>query len=172
MLKILGVGLVIGGCGLAGLALAHHVGQRPLQLRSLQSALLMLDSEIGYVAAPLPEVLERISNRVPEPSRSLFKMVRHGLQRSDGNTASEVWRYALKNWSAATHLKNEDVEVLATLGQGLGALSREDQLRHLRLAMDYLRAQEQLAEGERVKQERMWRTMGFLLGAALVIIAW
>lgn len=172
MVKILGLALVLGGCGLVGAAFAHSLRQRPIQLRNLQSALLMVDSEIGYVADPLPEVLARVADRVKEPGSILFREAAMGLQQAEGSTADEIWRRTLKVWAPGTQLRRDDIEVLASVGQGLGSLGREEQLRHIRLAMEYLRVQEEIADSERDKQERLWQTMGFLVGLALVILSW
>lgn len=60
MWKALGACLVIGSMGLAGIKVASLYSQRSKELRLLQDALQMLDTEILYAATPLPVALKKI----------------------------------------------------------------------------------------------------------------
>ncbi|MDN5346880.1 MAG: stage sporulation protein [Clostridia bacterium] len=170
MLKLLGSGLVIFGCGMLGLSLAQGYRLRPLHLRNLQSALKMLETEIEYAATPLPEALAKIAGLADAPATTFFSQAAAALREEPGRPVLETWQQALKFLAAEGSLTAADLNILKSLGQTLGASDREDQLKNIELARLQLQEQEKQAEEEEKRQGRMWRTLGFLLGAALVLV--
>ncbi len=56
------------------------------------------------------------------------------------------------------------------LGAKLGLTDRDDQVKHLRLAVNQLRGEEELAKDEQQRYERMWKSLGLLMGALVVIL--
>ncbi|HBI05200.1 MAG TPA: stage III sporulation protein AB, partial [Paenibacillaceae bacterium] len=59
--------------------------------------------------------------------------------------------------------------VLLQLGQVLGQSNREDQQKHIRLALMNLKSEEDVARAQQQKYEKMCRSLG-LLGGLLVVI--
>lgn len=170
MLEVIGALLVVGAGQMAGMRLARQFRSRTEELRSLQSALLFLQTEISYTATPLPEALARVARTVSFPIKGLFLDTSSLLAGRSGITASEAWEHSLKrykNWSA---LKTVDISILQSLGEALGTCSREEQVKHLLLAREQLRQEEIKAENERVRYEPMYRYSGLLVGLLVVIV--
>ena len=82
--------------------------------------------------------------------------------------AGEAWNYALDNVN--TNMNNEDKGVIKNLGRMLGQTDLDGQLSEIELVSDFLDTQIQKAESERSKNEKMYRTLGIVVGLTIVII--
>ncbi|MHB1419261.1 MAG: stage III sporulation protein SpoIIIAB [Bacillota bacterium] len=170
MIKFIGAGLVVSGAGFFGVTMARNYARRPWQLRWLQSALQMLETEIAYASSPLPEALDHVARSCHHPIEILFQGAREELKEREGVTVAEAWEAAIKKFQPVSALLSSDIGVLVSFGRGLGRSDREEQLKNLALTREQLRLQEVAAEAERVRSERMWRILGFLVGIAMVFI--
>lgn len=170
MLKLIGAISIFMGSGLVGLTVGNNYSQRPEQLKSLRASLAMLESEIAYTSTPLPEALWKVAKHTRHPMAVLFYHSSAQLQSKPGCTAEEAWENAVLKLGHSSALTPSDLEVLYQFGRGLGETGKEEQIKSLQLTKEYLKKQESVAESERVKHERIWKTMGFLVGLAVVLI--
>lgn len=169
-LKLCGALIVIFALGGAGILTAKNYQQHPQQIKSIRIAFRMLETEIAYAATPLPEALAKISGYFSLPVALLFSCTREALLSGEGLTATEAWGVALTAFAPQASLKDEDLEILQHFGSGLGNSDREEQVKNLKLVQEQLKVQEQKAETEREKNEKLWRTLGFLMGAVVALI--
>jgi stage III sporulation protein AB len=169
MLKLAGAMLVLFAGTMIGLLQAAKFAARPRQIRELLHALQRLETEIGYGQTPLPEALSRIAGLAKPPLDGLFTGVSLALLRGSGATVRECWEEAVNEGWSLTAMKQGEKEAFLRLGGTLGASGRDDQLKHLRLAMIELRTEEISAREDQEKYEKMSRSLG-VLGAALVVI--
>jgi len=170
MLKLVGAVMVIVASGLSGLAVAGNYSRRPKELRSLRSALQMLETEVAYSATYLPEALRQVSGRCDKTSAILFGGAAAELSSMSGVTASEAWEKALENYYRGTALKPRDLSILRNLGCSLGISDKEDQIKHLRLAMEQISTETASAEEEASRNVKLWSYLGFLGGLLVVLI--
>ncbi|MBM7855480.1 stage III sporulation protein AB [Desulfohalotomaculum tongense] len=170
MLKLFGAVMVLCACGYAGFSMARNYQQRPKELRCLQSALQMLETEISYGATPLPDALEQVARRSESSVAGLFALTREQLLNGEGITAREAWDEALKQFYRSSAIKAGDAAVLKALGAGLGISDREDQVKHLRLAREQLKIETAKAEEEAVRNVKLYNYLGFLGGLTIVLI--
>jgi stage III sporulation protein AB len=170
MVKVLGSVLIVVASTLIGFRIAARYANRSRQLRQFISALKLLETEIFYAATPLPDACRRIAMRTPTPVGAFFLQVAENLMDGRGRTATEVWREALLAMKDELALKESDRSVLIAFGQTLGVSDREDQIKHIHLAIAQLSAEEVIAREEQLKSEKMWRYLGALLGLTLVIL--
>lgn len=165
--KAVGAGLVIlAGAG-AGWQLAVPLSRRPEELRQLQAALSLLETEIDYGAVPLPVALHR-AREAGGAARRLFARALAELE--GGATPDQALGRALAGFWPQSALQAADAEALSSLAAVLGASDRQDQVRHLRLCRERLRAAEAGAEADRRKYERLYRQLGLLAGVAVAIL--
>lgn len=170
MLKAIGAVMVILASSVAGMQLGGVYARRPRELRSMMGALLMLKTEIGYAATPLPEALTAIAKRADPAVSPFFGAAAHYLDNVHGATASEAWSRALAEAGCTMALREEDVETLRDLGASLGGSCREDQMRHISLAMERLKAAAVSAEIDAGRYVRLYNFLGFGAGVGLVIL--
>lgn len=170
MLKLIGAGMILVASTAMGFSVAAMYRNRPAELRSLQSALKLLESEIDYASRPLPEALAEVARRLSGPERTLLNRASQLLGHGDVSSASRAWELAVEEYFSASSLSGADRDVLIDLGRSLGISDRDDQIRHLRLALSRLVRQEETAEEDRSRNERLWRYLGILSGGVLVLI--
>jgi len=75
----------------------------------------------------------------------------------------------LENWQL-TALSQDDYTILASFGEMLGLSDREEQHKNIALTSLHLGREEEKAQLEREKNERLWRYGGFLIGISIVLL--
>ncbi|OPY57526.1 MAG: stage III sporulation protein SpoAB [Pelotomaculum sp. PtaU1.Bin035] len=170
MLKLVGATMVVIASGLSGLAVAGNYSRRPKELRSLRSALQMLETEVAYGVTYLPEALGQVSARCDKNVTLLFSETAAALSSMSGITATEAWETALEKYYPGTALNERDRSVLHNLGASLGISDRQDQIKHLHLAMEQIDNETAGAEEEAARNVKLWSYLGFLGGLVLVLL--
>ncbi len=161
--------MVLISTTLLGMIFAKNKVDRVRQLRSLVTALHMLEIEVKFAFSLLPDALLNISKTIEERTGELFANT--AVLISDSKvTASDAWKTAVDGMMPYLCLNKEDKEVLVGLGNSLGEMDSESQLKSLRLVAEQLKQQELKADDERRKVEKMFRSLGVLTGMAIVIV--
>ena len=169
-MKLIGSVMVIAASGLTGMAVAGSYARRPGELRALRSAFQMLETEIGYGATPLKEALSQVAARCDRTVAPLFGGVAGMLSESRGTTAAEAWLKSMERCYPETALKPQDLSILRDLGSSIGISGREDQMKHLRLAMERIGREITAAEEEAARNVKLWSYLGFLGGLMAVLV--
>lgn len=170
MLKLIGGLLVISATGVAGWRVARGYARRPVELRQFMAALQVLETEITYVATPLPDAFSRLAEQVDQPAAAFFRQVAGELRSSRGISARDAWNQALAEYFPWSALSRSDLGILRGLGNSIGLSDREDQGKHLRLAAEQLKMALAAAEDQAAKNVKLWNYLG-LLGGLLVVLA-
>ncbi len=170
LMKLIGAMLVIFAGTMIGFHQASRFVNRAVQIRQLIQALQRLETEIVYGFTPLPEALAKIGRQLSEPLAFLFQRTAETLAGQHGYSAAESWQQAVAECWNKTAMKAPEKDTVTRLGFSLGVSDREDQIKHLRLAMSELQAEEETARDEQRRYEKMWRSLGLLAGALVVII--
>jgi stage III sporulation protein AB len=170
MWKLVGACLVIGSMGMAGMKVASFYSRRSAELRSLQDALQMLDTEILYAATPLPSALKKIGQSGGDIIARIFAEAGELIAAGQGCTVAEAWGTALqKNWSS-TALNREDYAILYSFGELLGISDRQEQHKNIALTSLHLRKEEEKSRRDQEKNARLWQYGGFLAGISIVLL--
>jgi stage III sporulation protein AB len=170
VIKLLGALLVVFACAMLGFAQARRLRERPLQIRRFIIILQQLETEITYGFTPLPEALAKLARQTTEPISSFLNEVARRLQAAERLTVRQVWDLSLNDFWPSTAMKEAERETIHQLGNTLGTTDREDQLKHLRLAANQLVGREADAMEDQRRYEKMWRSLGVLGGALIVVI--
>lgn len=170
MLKLVGSAMVVAASGLGGMAVAGNYSRRPRELRSIRTALQMLETEIAYGATHLQEALSRVADRCDRSVAALFSRTAAELSSMSGVTAAQAWEKSICSYHRQSALKAQDLAILRSLGSSLGISDREDQIKHLRLAMEQIGSENLRAEEEAARNVKLWSYLGFLGGLLVVIV--
>ncbi len=123
-----------------------------------------------YALTPLPEAFASLSKQVAEPLSSLFRITSERLLKSDGKSTREIWQWSVNDVWTRTSMKQAEQEVVLQLGAVLGLTDRSDQIKHIRLAISQLQTEETDSREEQRRYEKMWKSLGVLIGALIVIL--
>lgn len=170
MLKAIGALLIICSAGIAGLKAASAYSLRISQLRAMQAALQLLDTEIMYGATPLPAALGKMAASAGGAVGAVFRETGAILGAAGGYTAGEAWSRAIERNIPRTAFSPEDRAILQAFGETLGSSDRAEQHKHITLAAHHLRQEEEKAEQARQKNERLCKYGGFLVGISVVLL--
>jgi stage III sporulation protein AB len=162
--------MVVAATSWIGLQIANQYRQRPLQLREFQSSMQCLETEISYGLTPLPRALERVAKLHQGLVGEIFATARDILLFKQGISVREAWNEAVHNLWDRLALAPSDREILVNFGSTLGVSDRNDQVKHLKLAMAQLANAEAQAWDAKEKNERMYKSLGVLGGLAIVIL--
>jgi stage III sporulation protein AB len=170
MVKVIGAVLILFSASMVGWHIGRYYAYRPIQLRALIVALQMLETEIVYGLTPLHRAFAKVGNRVAEDVGKLFLLAADLLVSEKAQSAEDSLGQAMQKQWPQTALRKQERDVLASLGQVIGSSDREDQQKHLRLAVTHLRGLEEEARAEQAKYEKMYKSLGFLGGLLVVIL--
>ncbi len=170
VLKLVGSILIIFSSTFIGYTAAGRYARRPLELRTLQSALQMLESEIVFSVNPLPHAFNRIYNSFPGSIGKIFKHSSEALLQRRGLTAHEAWNESLERSTIQMAINSEDKKILREFGSMLGCSDKENQINNIRLTCSKLEIAEKKAELLKEKNERMLKNLGVLGGILAVLL--
>lgn len=170
-LKLIGGILIILACGFSGIIFSNRSNNRPRDLKRFRSLMQMLETEIIYSVTPLPEALYSLSNKSEARFSSFFAYISDCLRRRQFFSFRDAWVSGVNTvLLKETSLSNTDAEIISNFGNVLGCSDRNDQKKHFELLYIQLKHNEAVAEEERKKNTKMYRSLGFLLGIAIFII--
>lgn len=170
MLKLLGAILIILATSRVGFDSARQLRKRPQQIQELRSSLALLKTEINYGTRPLAEACARIAEATSRELKPIFLEASENLQSLDGKSTYECLRLAIDDKWPKTVMGEEEKGIILKLCQVLGSSNRPDQLHHLDMAQENLQMEENKAREEQETYEKMYKTLGVLSGALLVIL--
>ncbi|WP_068616921.1 stage III sporulation protein SpoIIIAB [Paenibacillus tuaregi] len=170
MLKMLGAVLIIAAGTLAGWLKARQFANRPEQIRRLIQALKRLETEISYGFTPLPDALRRIGSQSGHPVKAVLLRAADGMDGSQSLSAQESVHQAIREEWKHTAMRPAERDVLHQLAYSLGTSDRRDQLKHIETAVRQLEAEESVAREEQSRYEKMFRSLGLLTSALIVIL--
>ncbi|NLS45190.1 MAG: hypothetical protein GX969_05590 [Firmicutes bacterium] len=169
MVKFLGAILVVGASGIIGNVIARGYADRPKQLLELVTAFTLLETEISYTKTPLSDALIRASGRKGSVAQKIFEtasdIIACGTQGS-----GQAWESAIDCVYSISALTPEDRHILLVFGAKLGSCSSRDQLKHITLVRERLRANEVKARDKVNEIARMWRCLGLTIGIMIVLL--
>ena len=86
----------------------------------------------------------------------------------ENKNAGKAWEEALEE--SNTSMTKEDIEVIKNLSNLLGKVDIEGQVNEVELVENFLDTQIELAEEEKQKYVKLYKTLGVTIGLAVVII--
>lgn len=148
-----------------GIMISNRYKRRTEQLCEMKRALNYFQAKIEYTYEPLQEIFFEISNNVNQGVGNIFKVAGVNMQEK---SAKEAWEYSID--IAQTDFNNEDINVIKDFGKTLGQTDLQGQLSKTKLTLEFLDKQIKDAQEEESKNKKLYKTLGVLTGAGLVVI--
>lgn len=168
-MKLVGAALVWIGCIGVGNFFVDNLKKRADSLTDIRKKMMLLQGDVGYASATLPEAVAKIV-RFSREKDGFFALLSERLEQEDGVPFAEKWREAAKLSGSNLMLTKGDTEELARLGEYLGQQDRDTQIRQLEW---YLKqSEETLTEIRKGEKEKihLYRMLSVLGGAFLCIV--
>lgn len=150
---------------LIGKLKANQYKQRVNELREMKNGLNIFKTKIRYTYEPIPEVFREISNNLNGNIGTIFKIASKNMKTM---SAGQAWIEALGKTNH--NFNKEDINVIEGLNKLLGKTDLEGQISEIDLTDHFLEQQITKAEQEKKKNEKLYQTLGTVIGLAVVII--
>ena len=170
ILKTVGMICILAATTLGGACLGVRDKYRLQDLNTIMRAMTLLQSEIAYLSAPLPEALEAVSLKIRgEIGLILEEVAKEMIERKECS-AEEIWTCIWQKHITHTYFIPEDFHHILEFGKTLGYLDKQQQQNSIALLLDVLRQSKENLLLHIQKTGKLYYQMGFLCGL-LVIIA-
>lgn len=166
-IKLIGILLIIGGCGGFGFRLAAVHKKEEKILRALSCTLDFMECELQYHLTPLPDLCRQAAGENIDPLHSVFLQLARELEDQLSPDASCCMNSVL---SSNSDLPEKATQALALLGQSIGRFDMEGQIKGLELVRQECRRYLNLLSDNRENRLRGYQTLGLCAGAALAIL--
>lgn len=170
MIKVLGCLIIISSSTYLGFKYASSYEKRVSELEALTSAIVELKNHIEYTHTSLPEAFLNISFKAKEPVLSIFSCISDCLYKNKVNSVNEAFILALEENKNSLHLKITDIDILLDLSKTLGEWNVEGHKNIFEMTISKMKNNTKEAKELASKNIKMYRYLGFSLGAMLVIV--
>ena len=167
VLKILGVILVVAGCGGVGFRIAANHQQEERALRQLIGILDYMACELQYRLTPLPALCRQAAAEFRQIPGKVFLELALEMEAQVSPDMVSCMDAVLK--------RNRDIpsvtcSALELLGRSIGRFDLEGQLNGLEAVRQECRRNLSLLSNDRDIRLRSYQTLGLCAGAALAIL--
>lgn len=149
----------------AGKIISKKYSNRVTELREIENGLNMFLTKIKFTYESVPDTFIQIGNNINGKIGDIFKTASIYMKNM---SAGEAWEKAIDK--SETSLNNEDKNIIKSLGKMLGKTDLEGQVSEIKLVQNFLNTQIENAEKEKQKNEKLYKTLGGVIGLAIVII--
>lgn len=170
MIKLLGIIMILASSTIIGFLFGENLKKRFEQLNEFERAINHLQNEIIYAYTSLPEAIINVSEKSGQPIKNFLKDISECLSNNEVNSVYEAFEISYMKNKNNFKLHKNDIDVLITLSKTLGECDIDGEKRMFELTLDNLRKQIDYAENNMNKSLKMYRYLGFSVGAAVVII--
>lgn len=170
MLYELGCIFIIFATTLIGFMLGENCRKRSIQLSEFERAVYELENDIVYTYEPLPEALENISQKSIFPISEILHNISLMLQNNDVQGVHEAFVKSFSQKKEYLCLKKEDIDILLDFSKTLGQTDIEGEKKVFALTCQKLKKQINKAETLMDKNVKMYRYLGFSIGAVIIIL--
>ena len=164
-IKVFILFLIFLGSLKAGKIIAKKYSNRVTELKEMKNALNMFLTKIKFTYESVPETFSEIGNNINGNIGKIFKTASENMKEK---SAGEAWEEVIDK--VETNLTDEDKSIIKSLGRMLGKTDLEGQISEIKLVKNFLNTQIDLAEKEKQKNEKLYKTLGGVIGLAIVII--
>lgn len=148
-----------------GMLISKKYDQRVNELREFKNALNIFKAKIKFTYKPIPEIFQEIANTLNSKIGKIFESSSINMKTQGAGMA---WNMVIDN--STMNINEEDKKILKDLSKLLGLTNIEGQLNQIELTTSFLDEQIKKAEKEKSKNEKMFKTLGMIVGLAIVII--
>ncbi|MBP3570178.1 MAG: stage III sporulation protein AB [Lachnospiraceae bacterium] len=170
MIKLIGAVMVLISAYAIGSLLALRVKEQEKWLKDMKTTLFLLLGELEYRQMPLPDAMERISNRHGGYLSAFFQVLSEEMRKKEGYTLQELWYRVAEPVFKNSPLSKTQAEEFAELG----LYFTESDKKTRREALDFYlnRLEEEIVQLREKGADKAYlcRTLGMLGGIFLLIM--
>lgn len=148
-----------------GILISKKYSNREKELIEILNSLNMLEAKIKFTYEPLQDIFKEIARTLNNNIGEIFEKTQKYINTLG---TGQAWNKAIDE--SSTDLVEEDKSILKGLGRLIGKTDIEGQISEIKLLKGLVESQTDKAKREREKNEKMYKTLGGIIGMAIVII--
>ena len=160
--------LIITGCTSIGFLLSKAYIDRVKELKSISKLINLLKNKIKFTYMPLSEAFKQIA--ILSDNRKISKIFISTSEKLENKTFNLAWKEAIDEEKVFLNLKKDDINLINTFGAMLGKTDMEGQINEIESFNLLLESRIKKAEEESLKNGKMYKSLGTIIGLAIVII--
>ena len=160
---------IFSASSMVGILIANQYSERMQELKEMKSALNIFKTKIQFTYEPIAKIFQDIANTLATSCQNvsrIFLLTSKKIQEEQ-KEAGKAWKESLQE--SAHAMKQEDIQVLENLANLLGKVDIEGQINEILLVENFVDKQLEKAEIEKQKNSKMYKTLGIMVGLAIVI---
>lgn len=170
LLKLISSSLIFLTSTTIGYIYGKTFSSRLENLIYLEQCIKILETEIVYGATPLPDALSNVFRKGKDKVSYIFEEIKKDLLLNKREGVYNSFLSVEEKLYDNLHLKKEDVEIFLALGRVLGTSDRADQQKNFVLILNQITSQILEAKNEKNKNEKLYRSLGIITGAGIIIM--
>lgn len=170
MIKLISCFIILAASTLGGFVYAEGFRKRVKHLNEFERALSQLQNEIEYTYTPLPEAFESVAEKSNSPVKEIFLKVSKLLYGNKVESVYEAFEMCLIHETNTLNLNKDDINVILDLSKSLGESDLEGHKKIFSLLKTNLKKRIDIAEEAMYKNLKLYRYLGFSIGAMVVIV--
>ena len=148
-----------------GILISKMYENRVKELRQFKNILNIIKTKIKFTYEPLAEIFNQISQEKSSKIEEIFENMTYKLAFEN---IKYSWMDAIQE--ADISITQEDKDILKELGKVLGQTDADSQVNEIEVTESFLNMQIEKAEEARNKNQKMYNTLGVVVGLVFVII--
>lgn len=148
-----------------GILISKMYENRVKELRQFKNILNIIKAKIKFTYEPLAEIFNQISQEKSSKIEEIFENMTYKLAFEN---VKYSWMDAIQE--ADISITQEDKDILKELGKVLGQTDADSQVNEIEVTESFLNMQIEKAEEARKKNQKMYKTLGVVVGLVFVII--
>lgn len=144
--------------------------KRSQSLRDLIYCIRLLENEILMGSSTLPTVLDNVHRKGRGKVANIFKDLKDDVLYEEREDIFDSFNLLSKDFKDKYGLRSEDIESLMYLGKILGKTDRNDQEKNFKFIIKEIESLSDEAYKEKKTYEKLYRSLGVLLGIGIIII--
>lgn len=148
-----------------GITIAKMYENRVIELKEFKNVLNIIKTKIKFTYEPLAEIFNQIAKDNSSNVEKIFGKMANQLNYGQ---VQDVWTTSIQE--ADISINQEDKEIIKRLGKLLGKTDVDGQISEIDVTQNFLDMQIEKAEEEKKKNQKMYKTLGIVIGLTFVII--
>lgn len=148
-----------------GIMIAKVYENRVKELKEFKNVLNIMKTKMKFTYEPLEEIFKEISSNNSTKIEEIFGKMSNQILYGQ---VKDIWEDCIQE--ADISINQEDKDVLKKLGKLLGQTDVEGQVSEIDVTQSFLDVQIEKAEEEKKKNQKMYKTLGIVVGLVFVII--
>lgn len=161
--------IIVSGAGF-GFALSRELTGRKRDLEMLLRMIILLKGEIRYGNTSLYDALTGAAGKLEGEYREFFILTAKEMQKKKGEPFGVIFRRCAQECLGNLGLAKEEREKLYSLGDKLGYLGLEMQMKQLELLEEEIQGSIKELQKDLSERKKVYQSLGILLGLFLAVL--